>query len=829
MKYTIEEIAAILKPSSHISCPDAIVTTFLTDSRQLAESAHTLFFAITTSTNDGRRFIPELFEKGVRNFIVSGLTEELEALAPQCNLLVVPDVVTALRMLGADIRQHFKAPVLAITGSNGKTIVKEWIWQLLRDDLKIGRSPLSYNSQIGVPLSLSMIKDDCQLAVIEAGISKPQEMRRQAETIRPDFGVITNIGIAHRENFGSPRDLILEKFRLFDSCKALVYCFDDEVIEPMAQVYGNLYGVRLYGWSTQKRNGAAIQYRTETQGTYTHIHFTWHGQEALCCFPYTDSASIQNLLNCLTFIYMLEAETGYRIDADTLSQRVAQLEPVAMRLEVKDGKNGCVLIDDAYNSDLQALELALDFQSLRSVGQRLERALILSDIYQSGLKAKDLYGKVADLLEHYHVTKFIGIGKDITSQKGLFNLDASFFENTESFLSSPLIDTFCNELVLIKGSRSFGFERISRYLALKSHTTALEVNLDAIVHNYKYFRSLLKADTRLVAMVKAEAYGLGAVEISKTLQAHGCDVLAVAVADEGVRLRQAGITIPIMVMNPEPTVFPICMQYRLEPEVYSFKLLDAFLETSKRLGIQSYPIHIKLDTGMHRLGFVEEDLDRLIDILQHQQILKAASVFSHLAGSDEDTFDDYTQYQWKRFEAMSSRIVEAVPYKVLRHILNSAGIERFSAWQCDQVRLGIGLYGISVANPEAVRPVASLKTRILQIHNYKKGDTIGYSRTTTLQRDSRIAVLPIGYADGLNRRNRGCEVLVNGGRAPIMGNVCMDVCMIDVTGLHAEEGDTVTIFGDGLTISEVAQRIGTIPYEVLTSVAPRVKRIYYHE
>ena len=827
MNKTIGETARLIGAEARLRNPQATVSFLLTDSRQLTEAAGTLFFALRTESNDGHRYIAELLRKGVRHFVVTEIPAPLTA--ADADFLVVENVAEALRKIAAACRSDFAFPVLAITGSNGKTIVKEWLWQLLRDDLRISRSPGSYNSQIGVALSLSMISPASRLAVIEAGISRPGEMQRHAQTIAPQFGLMTNLGAAHQENFASASELLSEKFRLFESCKALVCCMDDPAVAEAADAWARQRGGCLYGWSSHKNSAAALQFRTETKDGCTFINTEWHGAAARFAIRYTDAASVQNALHCLACIRMLEEEIGYAVEAPVLAGRLEALEPVAMRLDVREGRNGCVLINDTYNSDLQALELALNFQRQRSEASALRPALILSDIYQSGLAPEQLYGRVASLAAAHGIVRFIGIGREISRQAALFDAEARFFQTTEDFLSSSLPEALDSELVLIKGSRRFGFERITERLTLRSHQTVLEVNLDAIVHNYNYFRSLLQPATRLVAMVKAESYGLGAVEISKTLQAHGCDALAVAVADEGVKLRQAGITIPILVMNPEPSVFPICCEYHLEPEVYSFKLLDAFIRSGEKLGIKAYPIHLKMDTGMHRLGFLPEDLDKLLERLKGQEVLRVASIFSHLAGSDEDTFDDYTRRQWEQFEAMSSKITKALPYRIIRHILNSAGIERFPQWQCDQVRLGIGLYGVSVAHPESVRPVASLKTRILQIHPYQKGETIGYSRTTTLQRDARIAVLPIGYADGLNRRNRGQEVLINGRRAPIMGNICMDACMVDVTGIPAEEGDEAVIFGDGLPVSEVAGRIGTIPYEVLTSVSKRVKRIYYKE
>ncbi|MBQ9202012.1 MAG: bifunctional UDP-N-acetylmuramoyl-tripeptide:D-alanyl-D-alanine ligase/alanine racemase [Bacteroidales bacterium] len=825
MNFLIEEIASIIRAEACIRQPGSRIGHLLTDSRNLASAADSLFFALKTASNNGHKYLADLYRKGVRHFVVSEMPDP--ASLPQADLLLVPDTVRALQQTAAAWRCRFTAPVLALAGSNGKTIVKEWLWQLLRDDLNISRSPGSFNSQIGVPLSLSLLDLESRLGIIEAGISQPGEMAALEAMIRPDWGLMTNIGAAHQENFRDKEQKLEEKFLLFKNCRCLVYCADDAAVSARAKALAP--ACRLHGWSMHDAP-ARYQFRIEPREEYTWVHTFHRGEETNWLFPFTDVASIQNLLHCLAFIFMMETEiSDYRIGNAELERRVRQLEPVAMRLEVKEGRNGIVLINDTYNSDLQALELALDFQHRRGVARTMQRSLILSDIYQSGQRPEVLYRQVAELVAQRKISRFIGIGRDLAASSALFPPTSSFFLTTEDFLSSSLIDELHDELILIKGSRKFGFERISARLSLKSHETRMEVNLDAIVHNYNYFRSLLKPETRMTVMVKAESYGLGALEVSRTLQAHGADAVAVAVADEGVRLRQGGIHIPVMVMNPDVSVLPICYEYKLEPEVYSFRLLEAFIQAGERLGVRDYPIHIKLDTGMHRLGFSEDDLPRLIAMLRFQHVLSVSTVFTHLAGSDDERFDDYTMQQWQRFDAMSRQLQAAMAYPVERHILNSAGIERFPQWQCERVRLGVGLYGVSAVHPEALKATASLKTRILQIHRFKAGESIGYSRTTVLDHDTDVATLPIGYADGLNRHNRDAEVWIDGHRARLLGSICMDACMADVTGLPVKEGDTVEIFGENITISEVARRLDTIPYEVLTSVSQRVKRVYFHE
>ena len=772
----------------------------LIDSRKLHSPQDTLFFALRTASNDGHKFVSELYQRGVRAFVVMEKPATWTSF-DQADFLVVEDTLQALQALSACVRKVCQAPLLAIAGSNGKTIVKEWIWQLLRQEVQITRSPGSFNSQIGVPLSLLELDDETQLAIIEAGISRKGEMEKLARIIRPNIGLLTNIGSPHQENFASWQEKLQEKCRLFQTCETIIYCADQ--VEVDAEMKRLFPAESLLAWSSKDFSPALLS-----------------------AFPFDDEASLQNIGHALAFCRFFMPQ----LSEEALIEKLARIEPAPMRLELKEGKNACVLINDTYNADVQALALALDFQAGRDAAKHLSRSLILSDIYQSGKDAAQLYGELAEMISHYKISRFVGIGPALCQYADAFPAGSRFFLSTEDFLASDITESFSQELVLIKGSRRFGFERITEALALKTHQTRLEVNLDAIVHNYRYFRSLLKASTKMIAMVKAEAYGLGAVEISRTLQSQGCDAVAVAVVDEGIRLRQAGISIPILVMNPDISVLPLCYEYHLEPEIYSFALLRAFLECGQRLGIRQYPIHLKLDTGMHRLGFTQADIPALLALLQSQKTLMLSSVFTHLAGSDEACFDDYTTLQWQAFDAMSSQIRAAFPYAIDRHILNSAGIERFTQWQCERVRLGIGLYGISPVNQQALMQVASFKTQILQLHHYAKGESIGYSRKAYLERDSVVATIPVGYADGFLRRNKGGEVLVNGRRARLLGNICMDACMVDVTDIpDVKEGDAVVLFGDSLSISQVAERLDTIPYEILTSVSQRVKRVYFHE
>ena len=652
----------------------------LIDSRKLHSPQDTLFFALRTASNDGHKFVSELYQRGVRAFVVMEKPATWASF-DQADFLVVEDTLQALQALSACVRKACQAPLLAIAGSNGKTIVKEWIWQLLRQEVQITRSPGSFNSQIGVPLSLLELDDETQLAIIEAGISRQGEMVKLARIIRPNIGLLTNIGSPHQENFASWQEKLQEKCRLFEACETIIYCADQ--VEVDAEMKRLFPAERLLAWSSKDFSPAL-----------------------LAAFPFDDEASLQNIGHALAFCRFFMPQ----LSEEALIEKLARIEPAPMRLELKEGKNACVLINDTYNADVQALALALDFQAGRDAAKHLSRSLILSDIYQSGKDAAQLYGELAEMISHYKISRFVGIGPALCQYADAFPAGSRFFLSTEDFLASDITESFSQELVLIKGSRRFGFERITEALALKTHQTRLEVNLDAIVHNYRYFRSLLKTSTKMIAMVKAEAYGLGAVEISRTLQSQGCDAVAVAVVDEGIRLRQAGISIPILVMNPDISVLPLCYEYHLEPEIYSFALLRAFLECGQRLGIRQYPIHLKLDTGMHRLGFTQADIPALLVLLQSQKTLMLSSVFTHLAGSDEACFDDYTTLQWQAFDAMSSQIRAAFPYAIDRHILNSAGIERFTQWQCERVRLGIGLYGISPVNQQALMQVASFKT-----------------------------------------------------------------------------------------------------------------------
>ena len=814
MQYRISDIAHIINAERKGS-EDALINWLLIDSRSLCFPKETLFFAIRTNRNDGHKYIGELYKRGVRNFIVSSLPADIDQY-PQSNFLLVHDTLQAMQQLAAYHREQFDIPVIAITGSNGKTTVKEWLYQLLSPDFNVCRSPRSYNSQVGVPLSLWLLNPHNDIAIIEAGISNPNEMDNLNRMIRPTISVITNIGEAHQENFFTKEGKCDEKLKLMRNCETAVINLQDEFITKVArQEVLN----KVKNWPMVRS--------VEKKGTSASIMFTLNGKQGQYTIPFIDNAAIENSVTCLATCASLEG-----VDLEAICARMATLEPVAMRLEVKDGINGCTLINDTYNSDIHSLDIALDFMSRRPDNLSQKRTLILSDILQSGEATRTLYSKVAEMAEQRGIEKVIGVGEAICSCAQYFKMDAYFFKTTEDLIASEVFAALNNEFILIKGARRYHFDRLSDLLTLKVHQTILEVNLNALIENLHYYRSFMEPETKMVCMVKASAYGIGSLETSKTLQDQGVDYLAVAVADEGADLRKAGITSNIMVMNPEMTSFKMLFDYRLEPEVYNFQLLEALIYAAEKEGITNFPIHVKLDTGMHRLGFdPKDDMDRLITRLSKQSALIPCSVFSHFVGSDDDGFDGFSRQQFELYDEASQKLQAAYSHKILRHICNSAGIEHFPKYHLDMVRLGLGLYGVNPRNNQIINNVATLKTTILQIRNVPAGDTVGYSRKGKIDHDCRIAAIPIGYADGLNRKlgNGNCYCMVHGQKAPYVGNICMDVCMIDVTGIDCNEGDYVTIFGDELPVTVLSDAIGTIPYEILTSVSTRVQRVYTQE
>lgn len=826
MQYTVEQITNILKAKSRIATPNSRVARLLTDSRSLSFPEETIFFAIKTKHGDGHKYIKELYQRGVHNFVINNLNglEELK----KANFIIVDDSLKALQSLAAHHRSLFDIPVIGITGSDGKTIVKEWLYQLTAGNYTVTRSPRSYNSQIGVPLSVWKLSNDSTLGIFEAGISQVQEMDNLQRIIKPTIGILTNISSAHQENFSTMQEKCIEKLSLFRKCEIVIYNADDPLLASC--VTRSMLPSREIAWSRKDRERPLFIQSIEKDDTGTTIKYNYLTIENSYRIPFLDDASIEDSISCLAAaLYLM-------IPADVIAERMAQLEPVAMRLEVKEGKRGCLIINDSYNSDTASLDIALDFMERRSSTlPHLKRTLILADIKQTGESANNLYRIVLQYLEERKIEKFIGIGKDINSQASKFkksDIECHFFNTTEELLTSHILRDMHDECILIKGSRSFHFEDVSEALEKKVHQTILEVNLNALRDNLNYYRNNLSPSTKTICMVKASAYGAGAHEVGLTLQECNADYLAVAVADEGAELRKKGITTGIIVMNPEPSSFRTLFDNKLEPEVFSFGMLKSLIHAACHEGITDYPIHIKIDTGMHRLGFLPEEIPTLIEILKQQSALTPRSVFSHLAGSDSPQLDSFTKTQIERFNTAAEKLQEAFAHKILRHICNSAGAERFTEAQYDMVRLGIGLYGISpIGENSNLRPISTLKTIILQIHDVPASETVGYSRKGTLSRDSRIAALPIGYADGLNRRlgNGKGYCIINGKQAPYIGNICMDVCMVDVTDIDCCEGDIVEIFGNNLPVTTIAEWLDTIPYEVLTSVSDRIKRVYYSD
>ncbi len=820
MRYSIAEITQIIQAGRSGNC-ETTINWLLTDSRSLCFPEETLFFAIRSTRNDGHKYLPELYTRGVRNFVVTELPKETVSWT-DANFLITPSPLEALQRLAQHHRARFHIPVIGITGSNGKTIVKEWISALLRPSYRITRSPRSYNSQIGVPLSVWQLNAQTEVGIFEAGISEPGEMSRLQPILTPTLGVFTHIGSAHQENFHSVEEKCMEKLALMHGCKMMIYNADDTLLQKcIAQSH---LQAQLMGWSRKTQEAPVFVPSVTTQEEYTLIEYrTEKIPNARFRIPFTDEASVENALHCLC------AALQMGLQPEEIAERMEELDPIAMRLEVKEGRNGCVIINDSYNSDLSSLDIALDFLYRRSEARGMHRTLILSDLLETGESPAVLYHKVSRLIESRGIHKVIAIGMEV---KAVTAPEVHCFTHTEDFLRSDLCASFRDEVILLKGSRPFRFERISEQLTLKVHETTLEVDLNALVANYNWFRSHLRPETKVVCMVKASAYGAGSLEVAKTLQDHRVDYLAVAVADEGSALRNAGITTGVIVMNPEMSALHTLFEYELEPEVYNFRLLRALIHAARAQGITNFPIHIKIDTGMHRMGFAPEEVPQLIHELRQQYALIPRSVFSHLAGSDSAEFDDFTRQQIRIFQESAAQLQRAYPHKILRHILNSSGIERFPEHQMDMVRLGIGLYGVSSVDNRILHTVSSLRTTILQIREVPEGETVGYSRKGRLQRDSRIADIPIGYADGLNRHLGGgrASCIVHGQKAPIVGNICMDITMIDVTDIpQCREGDTVEIFGTQQPVTVLSDLLDTIPYEILTGVSDRVKRVYFQQ
>jgi alanine racemase len=823
--FSFSDIAGILQTKPLQQGSDPVIESLLTDSRKILFPEQSLFFALSSPQKNANDFIPSLYEKNVRCFITDrGFDPGWLVKFPEANVVQVDNVLDALQAIAARHRHQFDYPVIGITGSNGKTIVKEWLYQLLNDKYNIVRSPKSYNSQVGVPLSTWQMSTSHTLGIFEAGISQPGEMARLQKIIDPDIGVIPFIGEAHAAGFQNLEQKINEKLQLFIQSRLLIYGADNDILDTAVKRFKKTVNnnLQLFTWSKRSPADLFIS-QVEKQQDGSILHCSYQQNEFTFFIPFSDDASVHNAITCCCVLLAMNENLS------TVSVNMNGLRPVEMRLELKQGINNCSIINDSYSADLNSFGIALDF--LAQQQQHQKKTVILSDLLQSGLAEDVLYQKIAAILVQKNLYRFIGIGPQLSANEKAFDkiADKKFFISTEAFLQELPSMHFQDETILLKGARIFQFEKISRALEQKIHETVLEINLDALRNNLKHYRQQLKKEVKLMAMVKAFSYGSGSYEIANLLQHAGTDYLAVAYADEGVELRKAGIRLPIMVMNTAMEGFDNLVQYQLEPELYSFGILESFQLYLKQHSLNNYPVHLKLDTGMHRLGFTEPDMEALCSFLENDIHFKIQSVFSHLVGSDDKAHDAFTNMQIASLLKMAGKIEQTLGYPFLKHIANTSAIHRHPTAQLDMVRLGIGLYGVDAHQP--LQNVTTLITTISQVKNIGKGETVGYSRRGLVNRDSVIATVRIGYADGYPRilGNGAGKMLVNGQFAPVIGNVCMDMTMLDITGIPASEGDEVIVFGEEPNVSNVAKWAGTIPYEILTNISQRVKRIYFEE
>ena len=820
MKFTSGEIAEIVK-GRLTGNPDLQVTDVVTDSRNLNFAEGLAFVAIRGKNHDGHLFLDNLFNKGIRVFIVEKLPARISDYESAA-FIEASDSVRALQLLARYVRKSFRSPVIAVTGSAGKTVVKEWLADVLGLSVPVVRSPKSYNSQIGVPLSVLKIDEKYKYGIFEAGISFPGEMSRLREVIDPDIGAITNIGDAHSENFGTIEAKAREKLKLFKDSFIIIYCRDQKIIHDLITEQKRSSEKLLIDWSVSQSEAAIFVKKVPLEDKRTGIQMTFLNREYHFVIPFIDRASVDNAITVACVCLALNT------DQEIIRKGLASLVSVAMRMEMKTGINNCQLIEDYYNSDPGSLGMALEY--LKSQNNR-KATLILSDFVQSGRDEKELYGEIAELVRRNSIDKFIGIGPSLAANRSLFKGKNEFYNSTDEFVQKFTPSEFRDEVILIKGARRFEFEKIGIMLEQQVHQTVLEINLDAIVHNLNFFRSHIDHGTRIMAMVKAFAYGAGPAEIASLLEYQRVSYLGVAFADEGVELRNAGVALPVMVMNPDPSAFEVMIKYNLEPEIYSLLSFDRFSQVASRHGLVNYPVHIKIDSGMHRLGFMPGDIGKLAEELRSCETLRIISVFSHFAASDDPEFDKFTHRQAEVFLEAAEKIRETVDYSFIRHICNSSAIIRFPEYHFEMVRPGIGIYGIGDPGEPDLKPAGRFITRISQIKRIPAGEPVGYGCTDVSEEDRIIAVLPAGYADGLNRKlgNRNGSLFIRKTKVPIVGNICMDMCMADVTGLEAREGDEAEIFGLNIRINEIADKCQTIPYEILTSIPSRVKRIFFRE
>ena len=837
MKYTISQVNQIIQGNFiRQSDPDFIIEHLLTDSRRLLFPATTLFFAIGGPRRTGNLYVGELYKRGVRNFVVETASPFLQEEMPQVNIIEVAIGIGALQLLAAHHRAQFNYPVIGITGSNGKTIVKEWLFQLLHTSFNIVRSPKSYNSQIGVPLSVWEMNESHTLAIFEAGISQPGEMEKLYEIIHPTIGIFTTLGEAHSAGFTGLQHKVDEKIKLFSTCDTVIFNEDDKVIEKAILSLKNKAEdtkkfFKTVTWSRVIRTNnlegdLKIKKVVKDKGDSL-LMGVYENRLISVRIHFQDEASIENAITCWCVLLFL------KISDEIIEERMLLLQPLEMRLELIKGMNNCTVINDSYNADINSLVIALDF--LEQQQQHTRRTVILSDILESGISSRKLYKQVAAILLQKKIDCLVGIGEEISERKDSFHAipESLFFSSTEAFIKQFPFLHFHDETILLKGARLFGFEQISHLLEQKSHQTILEIDLNAIAHNLKIYQQALNPTVKIMAMVKAFSYGSGSFEIANLLQFQDVDYLAVAYTDEGVELRKAGITMPIMVMNSEEGSFNLLVQYQLEPELYSSGILEAFENYLEQTGSGIYPVHIKLDTGMHRLGFEPNEIPGLCAKLASSHVFKVQSVFSHLAGSDNPQHDTFTSHQLKLFIQGCNEIARELTYPFIKHIANTSAIHRHKELQLDMVRIGIGLYGVDADKEVAatLKNVSTLKTTISQIKKVSAGESIGYSRKGIAEADSMIATVRIGYADGYPRTlgNGMGKMWVRNSLAPVIGNICMDMTMLDISGIEAEEGDEVIVFGEMLPVQDIAQWARTIPYEILSGISQRVKRLYFEE
>jgi alanine racemase len=820
LKFTTSDIARITG-GDLTGDPDLVISEIITDSRHFSVNDGLAFIAIKGQNHDGHMFIDPLYKRGIRSFIVEKIPVDAGNYEGSAFILT-ENTVDALQLLAAEIRKSFRSPVIAVTGSTGKTIVKEWLADILGLSAPVLRSPKSFNSQIGVPLSVLKLNDKYKIGIFEAGISRMNEMDKLRKVINPDIGVITNIGDAHSENFPDQATKAREKLKLFTNSSLIVYCSDHDMIRRLIDEDQDLQSKMLIDWSLHNKEATvSVKITNQSEGN-TSVKVSFREKDLELLIPFDDRASVENAITVLTVCLALQIDTGI------ISKGLASLVSVAMRMEMKSGINGCRLIEDYYNSDPGSLGMAIDYLKTRRSNKA---TLILSDFIQTGRESRELYGEVSDLVKRSGVERFIGIGPDLTANSDLFSGDSKFYKSTDEFVLNFTQQGFRNETILLKGARKFEFEKISKLLERQVHQTMLEINLDAIAHNLNEFRRFLRPETRIMVMVKAFAYGAGPSMIAELLEYQRISYLGVAYADEGADLRNSGVTMPVMVMNPDYNSSEQIIRYNLEPVIYSFPSLERFSGVASKHGLLQYPVHIEIDTGLHRLGFLPEETDELGEKLARLESIKVTSVFSHFASSEDENHDDFTHRQAGEFIKAVSRIRVATGYPFLRHICNSAAIVRFPQYHFDMVRPGIGIYGTGDLPGLDLKPAGRFKTRISQIKKIGAGEPVGYGCADISDQERTIAILPAGYADGLNRMlgNRNGSLLIRNRRVPIIGNICMDMCMADITGLDASVDDEAEIFGENINISEIASICHTIPYEILTSIPQRVKRVFYRE